>query len=529
MEYSSPYSADVGAVKAVIFPQLGLDESNPGVFAGEWMGGGPWIEKRSPIDGTLLGRIASANREDYDKAVNAAQSAAKLWSAAPAPKRGDIVRRFAERLRKLKQPLGILVSLEVGKILTEGEGEVQEMIDVCDFANGLSRQLYGLTIASERTHHRILEHWHPLGLVGIISAFNFPVAVWSWNSALAVVCGNATIWKPSEKTPLTAIACIRIAEQVCREAGVDPAIFSLVTGDSLIGTLLAEDRRVPLVSATGSTRMGKTVANAVAKRLGRTLLELGGNNAVIVTPSADFELALRALLFGAVGTAGQRCTTTRRLIVHESIKGRLLEKLLSAYSRIPIGNPLLPETLMGPLIDTEAVEAMQNALHELAVSGGKILYGGEKLRGPDFPGGNYVSPCLAEANNHWPVVQRETFAPILYVLSYKEFKEAIEIHNQVPQGLSSAIFSSNVAETEEFISHAGSDCGIANVNLGTSGAEIGGAFGGEKETGGGRESGSDAWKTYMRRQTVTINYGADLPLAQGIRFEGSSSTPQHLP
>jgi aldehyde dehydrogenase (NAD+) len=519
MECPRPYPTDVSAAKAAIFPELGLDESNPGVFAGKWTGSGPWIEKRSPIDSTLLGRIASANHEDYEEAVNATQSAAKVWSAVPAPKRGEVVRRFAERLRQLKRPLGLLVSLEVGKILTEGEGEVQEMIDICDFANGLSRQLYGLTIASERPSHRMLEQWHPLGVIGIISAFNFPVAVWSWNSTLAVVCGNATIWKPSEKAPLTAITCVRLAEQVCREAGVDPAIFSLVTGDSTIGTLLAEDSRVPLVSATGSTRMGKMVANAVAKRLGRTLLELGGNNAVIVTPSADFALALRALLFGAVGTAGQRCTTTRRLIVHESIKDKLLQKLVSAYSHIPIGNPLLPQTLMGPLIDSAAVEAMQNALHEITLSGGRILYGGERLRGPNLPGDNYVSPCIAEANNRWPVVQRETFAPILYVLSYKEFDEAIEIHNQVSQGLSSAIFSSNIAETEKFLSHRGSDCGIANVNLGTSGAEIGGAFGGEKETGGGRESGSDAWKVYMRRQTVTINYGADLPLAQGIRFE----------
>jgi len=411
------------------------------------------------------------------------------------------------------------VTLEVGKILAEGEGEVQEMIDVCDFANGLSRQLYGLTIASERPNHRILENWHPLGLIGIISAFNFPVAVWSWNSALAVVCGNATLWKPSEKTPLTAIACLKIAEQICREAGADPAIFSLITGDSTVGALLAEDARVPLVSATGSTRMGKQVANTVAKRFGRTLLELGGNNAVIVTPSAGLSLALRALLFGAVGTTGQRCTTTRRLIVHESMKEQLLEKLRTAYSRLPIGNPLRPGILMGPLIDNAAVEAMRDSLRELAFSGGKILYGGESLRGPEYPGDTYVSPCIVEAKNDWPVVQRETFAPILYVFSYKEFDEAIEMQNHVPQGLSSAIFSSDITETEKFISHRGSDCGIANVNLGTSGAEIGGAFGGEKETGGGRESGSDAWKAYMRRQTVTINYGPDLPLSQGIHFE----------
>jgi aldehyde dehydrogenase (NAD+) len=519
MEYSPPVSFDVEAVKAEIFPRLGLRESNPGVFAREWFGGGAWIEKRSPIDGTFLGRVASANRQDYERAANTARSAAKIWSGVPAPRRGEIVRRLAERVRELKLALGRLVTLEVGKILVEGEGEVQEMIDVCDFANGLSRQLYGLTIASERPNHRILETWHPLGLIGIISAFNFPVAVWSWNSALAVVCGNATLWKPSEKTPLTAIACLKIAEQVCREADVDPAIFSLITGDSTIGTQLAEDPRVSLVSATGSTRMGKQVANAVAKRLGRTLLELGGNNAVIVTPSADLRLALRALLFGAAGTAGQRCTTTRRLIAHESIKAQLLEKLRTAYRSIPIGNPLRPGILMGPLIDQAAVEAMHASLLELAAAGGKILYGGERLRGPEYPGDNYVSPCIAEAKNDWPVVQRETFAPILYVLSYKDFDEAIEIHNQVPQGLSSAVFSTDITETEKFISHTGSDCGIANVNIGTSGAEIGGAFGGEKETGGGRESGSDAWKAYMRRQTVTINYGLDLPLAQGIRFE----------
>jgi len=519
MGYPPPCSFDVEAIKAEIFAQLGLQESNPCVFAGEWFGSGAWIEKRSPVDGTFLGRVASANREDYERAANAARSAAKVWSAVPAPRRGEIVRRLAERLRQLKRALGLLVTLEVGKILAEGEGEVQEMIDVCDFANGLSRQLYGLTIASERPNHRILENWHPLGLIGIISAFNFPVAVWSWNSALAVVCGNATLWKPSEKTPLTAVACLKIAEQVCREAEVNPAIFSLITGDSIVGTLLAEDARVPLVSATGSTRMGKQVANVVAKRFGRTLLELGGNNAVIVTPSADLRLALRALLFGAVGTTGQRCTTTRRLIVHDSMKDQLLEKLRTAYSQVPIGNPLRPGVLMGPLIDKAAVEAMHASLRELEASGGKILCGGESLRGPEYPGDNYVSPCIAEAKNDWPVVQRETFAPILYVFSYKEFDEAIEIHNRVPQGLSSAIFSSDITETEKFISHRGSDCGIANVNLGTSGAEIGGAFGGEKETGGGRESGSDAWKAYMRRQTVTINYGPDLPLAQGIRFE----------
>jgi len=415
--------------------------------------------------------------------------------------------------------LGRLVSLEAGKILAEGEGEVQEMIDICDFANGLSRQLYGLTIASERPDHRMLEQWHPLGLVGVISAFNFPVAVWSWNTALAIVCGNATLWKPSEKTPLTAIACTKIAEQVCRESGIDPALWSLAVGGSAIGNLLAKDTRVPLVSATGSTRMGRTVSETVAHRLGRSLLELGGNNAMVVTRSADLRLASRALLFGAVGTAGQRCTTTRRLIVHESVKEPLLDSLRAAYRQVRIGNPLKPETLMGPLIDEEAVNAMGATLEELKTLGGRILYGGERLDGSEYPGRLYVTPCLAEARNEWPVMQRETFAPILYILPYKELEEAIALHNAVPQGLSSAIFSTNLSETEKFLSVIGSDCGIANVNLGTSGAEIGGAFGGEKETGGGRESGSDAWKAYMRRQTVTINYGSELPLAQGIRFE----------
>ena len=510
---------DVASVKSEIFPLLGLADALPGVFSGEWFGSGPCLEKRSPIDGTLLARITQATPEDYERAAAGARRAFLTWRTTPAPKRGEIVRRLGERLRELKAPLGRLVALEAGKILAEGEGEVQEMIDICDFANGLSRQLYGLTIASERANHRMLEQWHPLGLVGIISAFNFPVAVWSWNSALAIVCGNATLWKPSEKTPLTAIACIKIAEQVCQESEIDPAIWSLAVGGSAIGRLLAEDTRVPLVSATGSTRMGRTVSEIVARRLGRTLLELGGNNAVIVTASADLRLALRALLFGAVGTAGQRCTSTRRLIVHESVKEPLVESLRAAYSQVRIGNPLHPDTLMGPLIDADAVNAMDATLKEIKTLGGHVLAGGEPLTGSNYPGGLYITPCLAEAKNEWPVVQRETFAPILYILSYSELEEAITLHNAVPQGLSSAIFSANLSETEKFLSVIGSDCGIANVNVGTSGAEIGGAFGGEKETGGGRESGSDAWRAYMRRQTVTINYGSELPLAQGIRFE----------
>jgi aldehyde dehydrogenase (NAD+) len=510
---------DVGSVKSEIFPLLGLTESLSGVFSGDWFGSGPYLEKRSPIDGTFLARIAQATSQDYERAVDGARRAFVTWRTTPAPKRGEVVRKLSERLRELKAPLGRLVSLEAGKILSEGEGEVQEMIDVCDFANGLSRQLYGLTIASERANHRMLEQWHPLGLVGVISAFNFPVAVWSWNSALAVVCGNAVLWKPSEKTPLSAIACTKIAEQVCRECGIDPALWSLAIGGSDIGRLMAEDTRVPLVSATGSTQMGRSVSEAVARRLGRTLLELGGNNAMIVTPSADLRLALRALLFGAVGTAGQRCTTTRRLIVHESVKEPLVETLRAAYKQVRIGNPLDPNTLMGPLIDEEAVLAMGATMEELKTLGGRILYGGDRLEGLEYPGGLYVIPCLAEARNEWPVVQRETFAPILYILPYTELEEAIALHNAVPQGLSSAIFSAHLSEAEKFLSVTGSDCGIANVNLGTSGAEIGGAFGGEKETGGGRESGSDAWKVYMRRQTVTINYGSELPLAQGIRFE----------
>jgi aldehyde dehydrogenase (NAD+) len=514
----SSFSTDVGSVKSEIFSLLGLTDSLPGVFSGEWFGSGPYLEKRSPIDGSFLARIAQATPEDYDRAAAGAQRAFLRWRTTPSPKRGEVVRRLGERLRELKAPLGRLVSLEAGKILAEGEGEVQEMIDICEFAHGLSRQLYGLTIASERPNHRMLEQWHPLGLVGIISAFNFPGAVWSWNSALAVMCGNATLWKPSEKTPLTAIACTKIAEQVSRECGIDATLWSLAVGGSAIGRLLAEDTRVPLLSATGSTRMGRIVSETVARRLGRTLLELGGNNAMIVTQSANLHLALRALLFGAVGTAGQRCTTTRRLIVHESVKEPLVESLRAAYSQVRIGNPLDPEMLMGPLIDTDAVDAMGATLEELKILGGRILYGGERLNGSKYPGGLYVSPCLVEARNEWPVVQRETFAPILYVLSYRELEEAIALHNAVPQGLSSAIFSADLSETEKFLSVIGSDCGMANVNLGTSGAEIGGAFGGEKETGGGRESGSDAWKTYMRRQTVTINYGSELPLAQGIRF-----------
>jgi aldehyde dehydrogenase (NAD+) len=393
------------------------------------------------------------------------------------------------------------------------------MIDICDFAVGLSRQLYGLTIASERPNHRMMEQWHPLGTVGIITAFNFPVAVWAWNSALAAVCGDSTVWKPSEQTPLTAIATIKIAEKVCRANNVDPAIFTLLIGDRhTVGERLLNDKRIPLISATGSTGMGRRVGEVVMQRLGRVLLELGGNNAIVVAPSADLKLAVRAIVFGAVGTAGQRCTTTRRLFFHESIWDELIPRLVSAYKQVPVGNPLDPKTLMGPLINLSSVEAMQNAIKQLKKEGGEVLYGGEVLKGPKFPGGRYVTPCLAKAEGDFHIVHEETFAPILYLIPYSNLGEALAQHNAVPQGLSSSIFTNDVRESEMFLSAGGSDCGIANVNIGTSGAEIGGAFGGEKETGGGRESGSDSWKTYMRRQTVTVNYGHDLPLAQGIQF-----------
>jgi aldehyde dehydrogenase (NAD+) len=508
-------SVTVSSLAKAIFPKLGLSLTSPnaGAFSGTWGGSGPLLEKHSPVDGSLLGRVRQAGPADYEQAADAAHEAFLAWRDLPAPKRGEVVRRYGEALRGLKKELGQLVSLEAGKILPEGEGEVQEMIDICDFATGLSRQLHGLTIASERPGHRMMEQWHPLGVVGIISAFNFPVAVWAWNSALAAVCGDATLWKPSEKTPLTAIACIKLAEKVCRECGVNPAIFSLVIGDGpTVGELMSHDTRLPLVSATGSTRMGRRVGEVVAKRFGRSLLELGGNNAIIVTPSADLELAKRAILFGAVGTAGQRCTSTRRLIVHESIRAKFTAALVAAYKSLPVGSPLEAGNLVGPLIDEAAVEHMQAALAAAQERGGKILCGGKRKFGL------YVTPAIVAAQNDWPVVQHETFAPILYVMGYQTLDEAIALQNGVPQGLSSAIFTTDIRESEQFLAAAGSDCGIANVNIGTSGAEIGGAFGGEKETGGGRESGSDAWKAYMRRQTATINYSNDLPLAQGIKF-----------
>lgn len=499
--------------------KLGIDEANPGVFCGEWLGNGPVAECRTPIDGTLIARVRKASLEDYERAVICAQEAFLNWRTVPAPRRGETIRCLGNALRNAKPDLAKLVTLETGKILVEAEGEVQEMIDICDFAAGLSRQLHGLTIASERARHRLMEQWHPLGVVGVITAFNFPVAVWAWNSALAAVCGDALVWKPSNKTPLCAIAATRIAERVCRETGADPALFTLLVGDSAtIGQQMETDKRLPLISATGSCKMGIQVGQAVQQRLGRTLLELGGNNAVIVTPSANLDLAVRAIVFGAVGTAGQRCTTTRRVIIHQSIKDEVQRRLCSAYGSLRIGNPLDRATLMGPVIDRQAVDDLQRAIGRVKQEGGRILYGGEPL--PECPSNCYVRPCIAEVKSDLKIVQEETFAPLLYLISYDTIEEAILINNSVPQGLSSSIFTNDMREMEEFLSACGSDCGIANVNAGTSGAEIGGAFGGEKDTGGGRESGSDAWKNYMRRQTNTINYSSDLPLAQGIQFGG---------
>jgi L-aminoadipate-semialdehyde dehydrogenase len=516
---ASRKQSSVSASASGVLRKLGLEGDNPGAFCGEWQGSGKLLKSISPIDGQALATVRTATPEQYEGVVRRAQAAFHTWQTVPAPKRGEVLRQLGNALREAKRDLGRLVTLEAGKIVAEGQGEVQEMIDICDFAVGLSRQLYGLTIASERPQHRMLEQWHPLGVVGIITAFNFPVAVWSWNSALAAVCGDATVWKPSSQTPLTAIATIKIAERICRANGVDPAIFSLVIGDgATVGERLINDARVALISATGSTKMGRHVGAVVTRRLGRTLLELGGNNAIIVTPSADLDLATSAILFGAVGTAGQRCTTTRRIIVHESIRKEVTRRLFEAYGQVRIGNPLEAATLMGPLINHRAVEDMQAALARVRKEGGEILYGGEPLAGPHFPGGCYVRPCLVAARHDLKIVCEETFAPILYVIGYDTLEEAIAYHNEVPQGLSSAIFTNDLREAERFLSSCGSDCGIANVNIGTSGAEIGGAFGGEKETGGGRESGSDAWKNYMRRQTVTINYSKELPLAQGVVF-----------
>jgi len=502
-----------------ILDKLGIEPVNGGGFSGDWLGSGDRLESISPIDGKAIASVSQVTEDEYDRVATRAHEAFLNWRTVPAPLRGETVRQLGNALREMKAELGALVTWEMGKIRAEGEGEVQEMIDICDFAVGLSRQLYGLTMHSERPGHRMYEQWHPLGVVGVISAFNFPVAVWSWNVALAAACGDASLWKPSSMTPLTAIACTKIAERVCRATDVDPAIFSLVVGKGrTVGERLLHDKRIPLVSATGSCQMGYRVGEVVGKRLGRTILELGGNNAIIVTPEADMDMAIRATLFGAVGTAGQRCTSTRRIIIHDSVRDEFVTKLVAAYKQVNIGNPLQPDTLMGPLIDTGAVDTMMKAIETIKTAGGEILCGGEKLTGDRYEGGCYVSPCIAAAKNDYKIVQDETFAPILYIIPYTSVDEAIALHNGVPQGLSSAIFTKNLLEAERFLSCSGSDCGIANVNIGTSGAEIGGAFGGEKETGGGRESGSDAWKAYMRRQTNTINYTTELPLAQGIKF-----------
>ena len=505
-----------------ILKQFGIEAVNNGASTGaHWIPtSGSMIESFSPVDGKLIASVKSATANDYETVVKKAQEAFIPWRTMPAPKRGEIVRQLAERIRFYKEPLGQLVSYEMGKSLQEGLGEVQEMIDICDFAVGLSRQLYGLTMHSERPGHRMYEQYHPLGIVGIISAFNFPVAVWNWNTALAWVCGDVCIWKPSEKTPLTAIACQQITKEVFAANDVPEGVSGLIIGDGEIGKLMANDKRVPLISATGSTRMGISVGEAVGRRLGRSLLELGGNNAIIITPTADLKMVVPGAVFGAVGTAGQRCTSTRRLIIHEEIYDKVKEALAKAYQQIKIGNPLDQNNHVGPLIDKDAVRMYEEALVKAVQEGGKIIVEGGVLTGAGYESGCYVQPAIVEAENHFQIVQHETFAPILYIMKYAGGVEnAIALQNGVPQGLSSAIMTNNLKEAEAFLAASGSDCGIANVNIGTSGAEIGGAFGGEKETGGGRESGSDAWKVYMRRQTNTINYSDSLPLAQGIKFE----------
>ena len=475
------------------------------------------IESYSPVDGKLIGSVFTTSAEAYQKTLETAEQAFLEWRKWPAPKRGDIIRQFGEALRKYKDPLGKLVSYEMGKSLQEGWGEVQEMIDICDFAVGLSRQLYGLSMHSERPGHRMYEQWHPLGIVGIISAFNFPVAVWSWNAAVAWVCGDVCVWKPSSKVPLCAIACQQIVAEVFAKNNMPEGVSCLVTGNAC-GDLMNTDERIPLISFTGSTRVGKIVAAATAERFGRSILELGGNNAIIVSENADMQMVLTGAVFGAVGTAGQRCTTTRRLIIHEKIYDKTIQTLKHAYAQLKIGDPLDATNHVGPLIDKKAVEDYLKAIETAKAQGGKIIVEGGKLEGKNYESGCYVKPCIIEADNSLNIVQTETFAPILYVMKYSTIEEAIQKQNGVPQGLSSSIFTNDMREMELFLSAEGSDCGIANVNIGTSGAEIGGAFGGEKETGGGRESGSDAWKAYMRRQTNTINYSSKLPLAQGIKF-----------
>ncbi|MBD3867679.1 MAG: aldehyde dehydrogenase family protein [Acidobacteria bacterium] len=499
-----------------ILEALGVKAENDGACTGQWIKTtGPELVSYNPTTGDPIASVRQATVEEYEQVVSAAEEGFRTWRMMPAPLRGQVIRDLGEELRKYKDPLGRLVAMEMGKILSEGLGEVQEMIDICDFAVGQSRQLYGYTMHSERPGHRMYEQYHPLGTIGIITAFNFPVAVWAWNSALAGICGDAMIWKPSSKTPITAVAVQNIANRVMEAHGLS-GIFSMVIGrGSSVGEKMLEDRRLPLISATGSCRMGRRIAQVVGDRLGRTLLELGGNNAVIVMDDADQEMALHAVLFGAVGTAGQRCTSTRRLILQKGIAAGFIERLKNAYGQIRIGDPLDENTLMGPLVDESAVKEMEEALERVRKEGGEILCGGGRVDRPGF----FVEPTLVKAPIGLPVAQDETFAPILYIFEVDDLEQAIELHNDVPQGLSSSIFTTNLIQAETFLSHRGSDCGIANVNIGTSGAEIGGAFGGEKETGGGRESGSDAWKIYMRRQTNTMNWSTELPLAQGVKFD----------
>lgn len=512
-------ATDFGIKEALT--QLGLSEINDGTSTGlNSFSSGEVIESYSPVDGQLIGKVKTTTKEDYEKVMEAATSAFKTFRTMPAPQRGEIVRQFGEKLRELKEPLGKLVSYEMGKSYQEGLGEVQEMIDICDFAVGLSRQLHGLTMHSERPGHRMYEQYHPLGVVGIISAFNFPVAVWAWNTALAWISGDTCVWKGSEKTPMCTVACQNIIAEVLKENNLPEGISCIVTGDYKVGEYMTTDTRMPLISATGSTRMGRIVGATVAQRFGKSLLELGGNNAIIITPDADLKMVVPGAVFGAVGTAGQRCTSTRRLIIHESVYDKVKDAIVNAYGQLRIGNPLDENNHVGPLIDKDAVANYNNALTQVVEEGGKIIVEGGVLSGEGYESGCYVKPAIAEAGNDFKIVQHETFAPVLYLLKYSgSVEDAIATQNNVPQGLSSAIMTSNLKDAEKFLSAAGSDCGIANVNIGTSGAEIGGAFGGEKETGGGRESGSDAWKIYMRRQTNTINYSDSLPLAQGIKFD----------
>lgn len=504
-----------------IIDHFGFDGLQSGAGTGDFLDcGGETLEAVSPVDGRVITTIRCASAEDTETVVSQAADGFRAWRTRPAPQRGEILRQIGDELRRNKKELGALISLETGKIRMEGEGEIQEAIDIADFAVGQSRMLYGLTMHSERAGHRMYEQWHPLGPVGVVTAFNFPAAVWSWNAMIALAAGDTVIWKPSSKAALTAIALMKLIWPVLERNGLPRGILNLLVGGrESVGEALIHDRRIPLISATGSVGMGRHVAQAVASRLGRTILELGGNNGIIVTSKADLDLAVRGIVFGAVGTAGQRCTSTRRVIVHTSIYEKLADALIAAYRQVPVGNPLEEGTLMGPMIDTGAVAAMQKAIDKLKRQGGEVLYGGEVLSGGLFDAGTYVNPCICSARADMAITHEETFAPILYLLPYQDLEEAIAIHNGVPQGLSSAIFTNDLGESERFLSAGGSDCGIANVNIGTSGAEIGGAFGGEKETGGGREAGSDAWKAYMRRQTTTINWSGDMPLAQGIQFD----------